>query len=84
MRGVAQLGEPFAESALGEELRDEQRDLVRLGGRRLRQLDDGLVDRSGVGVHALHRVLTAGGDDPVDHAEVLEHLLAAGLDALAA
>jgi hypothetical protein len=73
-RDAAEFGQPFAQPTLGEELRDEQRDLVRLGHRGLRQLDSGRVHRPVLGVQALDRILAARRDDPVEHPQILEHL----------
>jgi hypothetical protein len=81
---VAELGQPLAQPLLGQVLRDEQREHVRLARRPLTARPVGLVDRPLGQVVARDRVDAAGGDQPVEHAEVLEHLRGARLQALAA
>ena len=82
---MTKLGQALAQDRFGHELRQHQRDVVGLARRRLADLLEGRVLEAAIGpMHTLRRVRPAGGDQPVDHAEILEHFEAARLDALAA
>ncbi len=83
--GPAQLGQPPAQDALGEELRHHQGQVAGLAGGVCRRLDDPRLLVTAIApVFALLRIFSAHRDQPVEHAEIFQHFLAARLDALAA
>ena len=84
-RPVPKLGQALAHHAFGQELRHQQREAIGFGGRRVGVLDDIGLGIAAIGaVCPLRRIEAAGRGDAVEDAEILEHLLRARLDALAA
>jgi hypothetical protein len=82
---VAELDQALAHHAFGQELRHHQRDVVRLGRRRIHALHDiGFSEAAVLAIFALRRIEPAGRYDAVDDAKILENFLRARLDAFAA
>jgi hypothetical protein len=84
-RAVPQLGEPLAHHRLGPELRDHERAGIRFGRARRAMLHHRRFLAAAIGaIFTLRRIGPAGGGKPIDKPEILQHLLRARLDPLAA
>ena len=83
--GYAEVGQPFAQDLLHPPLGNHQADRVRDVGRRHPSgLGVDLSDHLRSLVLAMRQVGDPGGQHPVDHREVFEHLQAAGVQSLTA
>src|SRR5580658_384255 len=82
---MAEFRQALAHHALRQELRNEKRDMIRLGRSRICHLDrDRILETAVITILALRRIDAAGRDDAVEDAQILENLLTARLDTLAA
>jgi hypothetical protein len=82
-RVPTELGQAFTQDGLRQELRNEQAGLVGLTRCGLGPLDRCVVGAALAVDPSEPRVGAAGGGEPVEDAQILEHLLTARLDALA-